>query len=90
MGGAGQLGQPMAAGGGQLGQSTQPIRSSETAAPVNSSGQAAMPHAPTMQPTQTTPQPLPGAFMGGGALSSASAPNQVKSPGMTQAKFGGS
>jgi hypothetical protein len=86
MGGASQAGYP--AIGGQLGQPMQP-----TSTPVSQSpgGMAPVPApAPTMQPTQTSAQPPSGAMMGGNALSSASAPNQAKNPGATQAKFGGS
>lgn len=89
MGGASQLGQPMAAFGGQLGQPAQPASTGGVPAPTAPMN-AAPASAPTMQPTQTNPQPTSGATMGGNALSSASAPNQSKSPGMTQAKFGGS
>lgn len=95
MGGASQLGQPTF--GGQLGQIAQSMNPpAPAAAPTQNPPSAApapggMTPAPplTMQP-QPTPQPQSGATMGGGALSSVSAPNQAKNPGASQAKLGGS
>jgi hypothetical protein len=83
MGGSGQLGQPI---GGQLGQIVRP-NGQPTPATTGATINAAP--APTMQPTQTGAQPPSGAVMGGGALSSAAAPNQAKNPGAAQATFGG-
>ena len=103
MGGASQLGQPTGAVVGQLANSEpMPPQSPEMppqgpqgaqAAPAASSYGGASPAPapmPSMQPTQTAFQPQSGAMMGGGALSSAAAPNQAKSAGAAQVKFGGS